>query len=81
MDDRTLMEGLLLEVKGVCDLYMHGSIESSTSNVHSTFNCALNDCIKMQNDIYSQMSQKGWYPTEQAQQTQIDKVKNTYANG
>ena len=81
MDDRTLMEGLLLEVKVVFDLYMHGSIESSTSNVHSTFNCALNDCIKMQNDIYSQMSQKGWYPTEQAQQTQIDKVKNTYANG
>jgi len=30
MDDKCLMENLLLVEKGVCDLYMHGTIESGT---------------------------------------------------
>ena len=37
MDDKNLMEDILLLEKGVCDLYMHGTIESSTDNVHGTF--------------------------------------------
>ena len=28
MNDRQIMEGILLTTKGVCDLYMHGAIES-----------------------------------------------------
>ena len=34
MEDKDLMEGVLLLEKGVCDLYLHGTIESSTSQVH-----------------------------------------------
>lgn len=30
MDDKNLMEDVLLTVKGACDLYLHGTIESST---------------------------------------------------
>ena len=37
MDDKTIMSTILGNVKGCCDLMMHGSIESSTPNVHSTF--------------------------------------------
>ena len=42
MDDRTLMEDLLLVVKGACDLYVHGAIESSSPLVQNVFNEALN---------------------------------------
>ena len=45
MDDKCIMENLLLTEKGVCDLYVHGTIESSTTNVHQTFNQALNDSL------------------------------------
>ena len=31
MDDKALMEDMLMTVKGVCDLYMHGTIESGTA--------------------------------------------------
>ena len=31
MDDRCIMESLLLTSKGVCDLYMHGTIELRTN--------------------------------------------------
>ena len=30
MNDRDLMENMLLLETGVCDLYMHGAIESSS---------------------------------------------------
>lgn len=77
-NDRMIMEDLLQSAKGVCDLYMHGAIESSTPNVHGTFDEALNQSLCMQQSIYGQMAQNGWYPAEQAQQPQIDKVRNKF---
>ena len=80
MNDRDIMEGILLTAKGVCDLYMHGSIESATPNVHQAFSTALNDALAMQSSIYNQMSAQGWYPTEQAQSQQIRQIRQKFAN-
>jgi len=79
MDDKNLMENILLLEKGVCDLYMHGTIESPTSNVHKAFCDALNESLCMQDTIYDQMAAKGWYPTEMAEQTKINSVKQKFA--
>ncbi|WP_099204449.1 spore coat protein [Scatolibacter rhodanostii] len=81
MDDRTLMESLLMTEKGICDLYMHGTIESGTQNVNQTFSQALNDSLCMQGDIYKKMSARGWYKTEQAEEQKIQMLKQKYANG
>ena len=79
MDDKTIMENLLLTTKGVCDLYMHGTIESAgTSNVHSTFKTALTDALSMQGDIYKTMTDKGWYQTQNAEPNKLTEVKNKY---
>lgn len=75
MDDKNLMENILLLEKGVCDLFMHGTIESSTPNVHQAFSTALNDALCMQDSIYDKMSEKGWYPTEQAEQKKVNTVR------
>ena len=79
MDDKCLMENLLLVEKGACDLMMHGTIESGTAAVRSAFDAALEDCLKMQADLYGKMAAKGWYPAEQAEQQKIDKVKQKFA--
>lgn len=79
MDDKCIMENLLLTTKGVCDLYLHGTIESSTANVHQTFDQALQDSLDIQDDIYQKMSDKGWYPTSRAKEQEILKVKNKFA--
>ena len=79
MNDQAIMENLLLTTKGVCDLYMHGAIESSTQNVHQAFDSALSDSLCMQDDIYKQMSGKGWYPAQQADAQQIAQVRQKYA--
>ena len=41
MDDKTIMASVLGNVKGMCDLAMHGTIESATPAVHTAFKNAL----------------------------------------
>ena len=79
MNDQAIMETLLNTTKGVCDLYLHGAIESSTQNVNSTFDQALDQSLCMQDGIYQKMAAQGWYPAQQAQQQQIDQVKQKFA--
>lgn len=79
MDDRQIMEDILLTTKGACDLYMHGVIESPTPNVRQAFSTALNDTLTMQDSIYKQMAGKGWYPTEQAPQQKLQQVKQKFS--
>ncbi len=79
MDDRLIMETLLNNVKGACDLMMHGSIESPTPGVRTTFTSALNDTLAIQNQIYAKMSAKGWYQNQAADQQQINAAKQKFA--
>ena len=79
MNDRQIMEDILMTTKGACDLYMHGTIESATQNVHQAFDQALGDSLCMQDDIYQKMSAKGWYQTTQAPQQQLDQVRQKFS--
>ena len=79
MNDQAIMENLLLTTNGMCDLYMHGAVESSTQNVHQAFGSALDDALCMQSDIYQQMEQRGWYQSQQADAQQIEQVHQKFA--
>ena len=81
MQDKEIMENLLLALKGECDLLMHGAIESSTQNVHTAFKSALDETLAMQNAVYNKMASKGWYPSATAEQKQIDAVKQKFSSG
>ena len=78
MNDQQIMENLLLTTKGVCDLYMHGTIESATQNVHAAFDQALGESLDMQSDIYAEMSERGWYQSQQADTRQIAQVRQKF---
>ena len=80
MEDRELMEKELLVIKGVCDLYLHGTIESTTAEVHTAFKDALNTSLDIQNKIYNLMAEKGWYTTELADQSKIQQEKQKCRN-
>ncbi len=79
MNDQAIMQDILLTTKGVCDLYMHGAIESATQNVQQAFDSALSDSLCMQSDVYQSMAQKGWYATQQADQQQINQVRQKFS--
>ena len=78
MEDKDIMEKELLTIKGVCDLYMHGAVESTTSEVHSAFKEALDESLNIQNKLYNLMAEKGWYKTETAEQQKIDQTKQKF---
>lgn len=80
MNDRDLMENMLLLEKGVCDLYMHGAIESSSADVHRTFSDSLNTALNIQEQIHNKMEQKGWCQVQQADQSKMNSVKTKYSS-
>lgn len=79
MEDRDLMENMLLLEKGVCDLYMHGAIESSSRDVHQAFSSSLNSSLDMQSQIYDQMKTRGWYKPDSAEQQKLSSVKMKFS--
>ena len=79
MDDKMIMEDLLTSAKNMADLYLHGTIESETANVHNVFDRRLCETLAMQNEIYSKMSQRGWYVLQQAPQQQIDQTRQKFS--
>ena len=79
MNDQCVMENLLLTTKGACDLYMHGAVESCTPNVRQAFATALNFELGMQEELYNEMKQKGWYAPEQATPQQTGQIKQKYS--
>ncbi len=81
ISDRDLMEGFLTAAKNACDLYLHGVLESSTPQVRQTLSRALNESMVMQDDIYRLMVQQGWYTSQQAQQAQVEQVRNKFLTG
>ena len=80
MDDKIIMSTILGNVKGACDLMLHGAVESETPDVHGTFSVALTDTLCMQNEIYAKMTAKGWYPSQSADQTQINAARQKFAS-
>lgn len=80
MDDRNLMQNLLLLEKGCCELYMHGSVESSDKNVLGAFNAAYDDSLSMQGEIFSKMTEKGWYNIAQVEQQKIDQLRRQFSS-
>ena len=78
MDDKTIMASVLGNVKGMCDLAMHGTIESATPAVHTAFKNALDEMLCLQNQVYSEMSKKGWYPAEKAEAAKITAAKQKF---
>lgn len=80
MDDRNLMQNLLLLEKGCCDLYMHGSVESANQSVLNAFHSAYDDSLSMQGEIFSKMTEKGWYNPQQVEQQKIDTLKQQYSS-
>ena len=80
MGDQDIMEKELLLIKGAADLYLHGSLEATTAEVHCAFKEALNEVLNIQNKIYNLMAEKGWYKSDVAEQQKIDSTKQKFAS-
>ena len=76
MDDKTMLEGILWDLKVLGDLCLHGSIESGTLDVHSCFVKSLNEVLNLQYDLFKEMSELGMYNVTNVE---VSKIKKTYS--
>lgn len=78
MDNKTMLEGILWDLKVLSDLSLHGSIESSTKIVHSAFVNALDEILTLQNELYLLMSSEGMYNVTNVAESKLEKTKNKF---
>ena len=78
MDNKTMLEGILWDLKVMSELTLHGTIESGTTNVNKAFQNSLIDILTLQNDLYTLMNEEGMYETSTVSETKIAKTKNKF---
>ncbi len=78
MDNKTMLEGILWDLKCLGDLFLHGSIESGTPSLHKTFKESLMEILTLQNELYTLMSEEGMYTVSNVAETKITKTKNKF---
>ena len=61
MNDKLIMESILLLLKSTVEVYVHGTLESSNKTVHDTLKSGLDEIMKMQFDAFNKMQEAGWY--------------------
>lgn len=74
MNDRLLMDNILLLLKSTVEVYVHGSLESTNKLVHNVLKSNLDAIIKMQDETYKEMTNNGWYVVENIQAKEISKA-------
>ena len=78
MDDKTMLEGILWDLKVLGDLCLHGSIESGVNEVHNCFVKSLNEVLDLQNELFGVMSDLGMYNTTNVEISKINKTISKY---
>ena len=80
MDDRLLMENYLLVLKSTVEVYVHGTLESSNTDVRTVLKEGLDSIMTNQHDTYNLMSEYGWYPVNNVDKNEILNTLNKVNN-
>ena len=80
MNDKLIMENILLLLKGTCEVYVHGSQEASNKKVHEILKESLREILKMQYQVYTKMTECGWYQITNIKSSEIKKTLSQLQN-
>ena len=76
MCEKDLMQDLLATEKQVISAYSTGITESSCQNLRSTLIDNFKNDQNIQYKIFDAMKLKGWYPTKDAPDDEVQKLKD-----
>lgn len=76
MNDRLIMENYLLVLKSTVEVYVHGTLESSNSDVRELLKKNLNNTLSSQADTYDLMANNNWYQVENLDSSKINNTLN-----
>ena len=80
MDNELVFNNYLMLLKGVVEVYIHGTLESSNEDVRETLKTSLNDILNSQRDTYNLMTQNDWYQVNNIKDSIIDKTYQKVTN-
>ena len=80
MNDKLIMENILLLLKGTCEVYVHGSQEASNKKIHEILTESLAEILKMQYEVYTKMTECGWYQITNIKSSEIKKTLGQLQN-
>lgn len=75
LTEKELMQDLLTTEKQIISSYSTGITESSCQNLRNTLVNNFRGTENIQFKIWDAMHQKGWYPTKDAEDAEVTKVK------
>ena len=78
-DEKAKMTDLLNCEKHIASAYNTFLSESETSAVISCLSGLMNDEHSIQNELFTEMSAKGWYKTEKADDAKVTAAKQQFA--
>lgn len=79
LSDRDMITDMLSEEKYLCGVYSTYASEAGTPDVHRAMMTLLNDSHTIQNEVWQEMHDRGWYPTEKAEDQKLQEEKMKYA--
>ena len=74
MNNKLLMENMLLILKSNMEVYTHGTLESSNKHVRECIQYGLETTLKLQEDLYNKMTEYGWYQVKNIDTKEICKT-------
>lgn len=79
-DEKLKMTDLLTSQKTLCSLYNTFCCEAAHTEVRNSLADLLADEHRIQTELFSEMSTRGWYQTEQAQDEKIQAERMKFAS-
>ena len=76
MNEQELMHNLLASEKQVISAYSTGITETSCTNLRNTLVNNFKNAQDIQYKIFDTMRQKGWYPTKDAPESDVQQLKD-----
>ena len=80
MNDQLLMDNYLLVLKSTVEVYVHGTLESSNSDVRKEMKNGLEQIMICQADTYDEMTKYGWYPVNNVDKSVINNTLTKLQN-
>ena len=80
MQDKDLMLDILSSQKFVTGNYNTSTNECATTNLRQDFMNILHEEHEIQAELFTEIHNRGWYPTTPAEQPKIDQARQKYQN-
>lgn len=74
MNDQILFDNYLLLLKSTVEVYVHGTLESSNSDIRNLLKNGLDKTMTNQANAYNKMTENGWYTINNVKASEIAKT-------